>query len=191
VEELDSQPVASPPDPPATSPGGPSGLRWLVVVVAVAALAAIFYPRGGTGRVRGPGGFLAAADGKPISLESRLAPVTLVHFWASWCPPCQAELPQIVRFARETDSAQFKVLFVAVADEPQTARSFFAADDLELFYDPTWDVAHRFGTDALPETHVVVGGKIVRSFVGAADWDDPGLRAELQKWTATPTSAAP
>jgi len=180
--------VAAPASDPPASPGS---LRWLLIVVAVAALAAVFYPRA-SGRVaRGPGGFLVGPDGRPVSLESQLAPVTLIHFWASWCPPCRTELPLMVRYARDIAAPGVKVLFVAVAEDPQVSRRFLAADDVELLFDPTWDVAHRFGTDALPETHVVVGGQVVRSFIGGADWDDPGLRAELQKWTATPTSAAP
>ena len=39
-----------------------------------------------------------------------------------------------------------------------------------LLFDPSWEVAHRFSTRKLPETHVVVAGEVVESFIGASDW---------------------
>jgi thioredoxin-like negative regulator of GroEL len=38
-------------------------------------------------------------------------------------------------------------------------------------------VAKRYGTDKLPETYLVVGGEVVRKFVGQTDWDNPEVRA--------------
>jgi thioredoxin-like negative regulator of GroEL len=63
--------------------------------------------------------------------------------------------------------------------------------DLPLLFDPSWDVAHRFGTEKLPETHVVVDGEVVDTLVGATDWADPAVSARIQKWTASPTSPSP
>jgi hypothetical protein len=40
-------------------------------------------------------------------------------------------------------------------------------------------VANRYGTDKLPETYLVIRGQVVRKWVGATDWDDPALRAEI------------
>jgi len=155
------------------------------------ALVALFWPRGERGAPAGPGGFVVDEAGRPVSVVNQLGAATLVHFWATWCPPCQAELPQIVRFAEETRGTRLKVLFVAVADEPEAARRFLDEPSIPLFFDPTWEVAHRFRTDALPETHLVVDGEIVRSFIGATAWNDPAVRQLFQNWTATPTSAIP
>ena len=48
-----------------------------------------------------------------------------------------------------------------------------------MLYDPNWDVAHRYGTHQLPETYLVVHGKVVEKWEGAQDWDDPELRGRL------------
>lgn len=179
--------------PPA--PASPSGIagpaRFVVALAVVAALAALFWPRSESAPVRRPGGFLIDAAGRPQPLARELKPVTLVHFWATWCPPCLTEIPSLVAWAREARSERFGLVLVAVDDDPEAARKFVGGADFPLLFDPDWDVAHRFGTDKLPESHLVVGGEVVDSFIGAADWSDPAVRARVQKWTASPPSAMP
>jgi thiol-disulfide isomerase/thioredoxin len=178
--------------PPPAPPAGGRGARVALVLAALAALAALFWPRSAPAPKAAIGGFLVDEDGHTTAVAETLGPqVTLVHLWASWCPPCQAELPRMVAFTRRHATDGVRVVFVAVADEPKVARKFLAAPDIPLRFDPTWDVAHRFGTDKLPETHIVAGGKVVGSFIGPADWDDPAVLAKVQKWIASPTSAKP
>jgi cytochrome c biogenesis protein CcmG, thiol:disulfide interchange protein DsbE len=166
-------------------------LRWIVVAVALAALAVLFYPRRAPEREPRPGGFLVDAEGRPVQVTSELAPLTLVHFWATWCPPCRTELPELVRYARERGATDPRVLFVAVGDDVEAARDFLGAGELRLLFDPAWEVAHRFRTGRLPETHLVLDGKVVHTFVGATAWSDAAIRREVQKWSASPASAAP
>ena len=151
--------------------------RIAVAVLALCALAALFWPRG-SGTFKAPGGFLYDAQGKPTAVGTRLAPVTLVHFWATWCPPCREEIPSLQRlgndFAKYDD---FGIVMVAVADETDKARVFLGNWGSMVLFDPNWDVAKRYGTDKLPETYLVVGGEVVKKFVGQTDWDNPELRA--------------
>ena len=151
--------------------------RWLVAGLAVAALAALFWPRG---EDQGPtaGGFLVDANGRPTPLAGQLAPVTLLHFWATWCPPCIDEVPAIDRLARDlSGEGEFKLLMVAVEDDQAQVARFAGAARDRVLYDPSWEVAHRFGTRQLPETYLLVDGKVARKFTGATDWDDPQVRA--------------
>lgn len=189
-----SSPPSSP-DAPSGQPGAPvPAARWtrpVLVAVAFLALVALFWPRGDGARGRRPGGFLLDESGSPVPLARELRAVTLVHFWASWCPPCVTEMPEILALAREATNDRFQVVFVAVGDEPKAARKFLGEPGRALYFDPSWEVANRFGTEKLPETHLVVGGEVVESFIGATRWSDPAVRAKLQKWTASPASAAP
>jgi thiol-disulfide isomerase/thioredoxin len=66
-------------------------------------------------------------EGKPLDLapfrgKGRL----IVNFWATWCPPCVAELPLLDRFAREQAARGWQVLGLAV-DQPSAVRKFLAA----------------------------------------------------------------
>ncbi len=185
-----SPPVPGPPAPPAddgaaaapaTGAGAaPLGRQAKLVLAALVAcaLAALFWPRGES---TAPAGFLLDSNGRPAPLAERLAPVTLIHFWATWCPPCIEEVPAIQRLSADlAGHHDFAVLMVAVADSNDRVKSFLGAGRGDMvLYDPRWDVAHRYGTSQLPETYLVVGGRVVRKFVGMTNWDDATLRRDI------------
>ncbi|HEY7214002.1 MAG TPA: TlpA disulfide reductase family protein [Thermoanaerobaculia bacterium] len=177
---------------PGSIPAPPKRLglpaRLGLAALAVCALAALFWPRGDKS-FKEPGGFLYDSNGQPTTMGPRLAPVTLVHFWATWCPPCIQEVPALQRLTRDfSGHPEFNVLMVAVSDSSDKVRSFLGPGADMVLFDPRWDVANRYGTNKLPETYLVVDGQVVRKFVGMTDWDDPTLRAEL---TARLRSRAP
>jgi thiol-disulfide isomerase/thioredoxin len=175
-------------DAPAAAPSGSpragAGLGWParlgLAALAVCALAALFWPRGNS-TFKEPGGFLYDSTGRAATLGPRLAPVTLVHFWATWCPPCIQEIPALQRLARDLATRHdFAVVMVAVSDSADKVRSFLGPGTADsVLFDPKWEVANRYGTNKLPETYLIVGGQVVRKFVGMTNWDDPQLRAEL------------
>ncbi|HKI05590.1 MAG TPA: TlpA disulfide reductase family protein [Thermoanaerobaculia bacterium] len=180
--------AAAPGTRPAVSLGWPGRLGLIALVVC--ALTASFWPRGDK-TFQEPGGFLYDDTGKAATLGPRLAPVTLVHFWATWCPPCIQEIPALQRlsgdFARHHG---FKVLMVAVSDSKDKVRSFLGSGSEGVLFDPQWEVANRYGTDKLPETYLVVNGQVVRKFVGMTNWDDPSLRKEIEARLQTSGSTA-
>lgn len=173
------------PDDPGTaaSPPRPLGVqaKLAVAAVAVAAVVALVWPRG-DGSFEAPGGNLLDAAGRPQTLAPRMAPVTLVHFWSTWCPPCRTETPAVHRLIDAyADYADFQVLMIAVDDEVDAVEEFLGGDAHHVLYDPTWDVAHRYDTRKLPESHLVVRGRVVESWRGTVDWDDPKIRRQLDE----------
>jgi thiol-disulfide isomerase/thioredoxin len=109
-----------------------------------------------------------------------MAPVTLVHFWSTWCPPCRTETPAVHRLMDDyVHYPDFQVLMVAVDDDVEAVEEFLGGDAHHVLYDPRWDVAHRYETRKLPESHLVVGGRVVESWRGTVDWDDPKVRRQL------------
>jgi len=151
--------------------------RLLLVGVAALALAALFWPRG-DGKAA-PGGFLLDAGGKPTPLGERMAPVTLLHFYATWCPPCLDEAPSLQRLEHDLASeARFRVVKVAVQDDVTKAQQLAGSED--ILFDPDWKTAHRYGTRQLPESYLLVDGKVQRKFDGPVDWDDAQVREAVQ-----------
>lgn len=175
-----SEPAAGPAGEAASD--GPQGLskqaKLGVALLVACALAATFWPRGGK-TFKEPGGFPLDLNGRPAMLGSQLAPVSLVHFWATWCPPCIDEIPSLQRLTRDFQSEEFSVVMIAVDDEKDKVTTFLGEGWDMVLFDPTWDVAHRYGTDKLPETYLVVRGEVVEKFVGATNWDDPKIRDRL------------
>jgi len=188
---------AEPTVPAKTTSDGRRGLPLqakIAVGLALAIVVSFFlWPRAKSER-RFEDGYLMDESGAPVALASRLEPATLVHFWATWCPPCRQEIPSLLAFADELGSGRLKLVLVAVADERDRAVQFVGNRRYPVLFDPVWDVARRFRTEQLPETHLVLDGKLAASFVGAADWRDSAARRTVLTRLAeraTPPAAAP
>jgi thiol-disulfide isomerase/thioredoxin len=212
-----ADPVSARRLPAAPAPTSPARLAWqarmVVTVVALGALAVVFWPhevgggagRGGVSDPRGTaaggdaergdsnqGGFLLDGQGRAVTLGGRLAPVTLLHFWATWCPPCISEAPSLTRLAHDFAShGDFGIVMVAVADSRDRVSGFMGSSAEMVLFDPKWDVAHRYGTEKLPETYLLVGGKVVDKFIGETDWDSQGVRQRLAAHLPPASGAGP
>ena len=183
----DTMPETTAEAPVAKSPAA----RWGFPVVVVVALAAMFWPRSEESinfqsfrklkdGQAAPVGMLIDSTGRPIPIGTRMAPVTLVHFWATWCPPCITEIPSILRLAdSHRNDHNFSLIMIAVQDDVETGATFLGERVDEALFDHDWKLAHSYGTNKVPETHLVVKGKLVESFIGATDWDKPETRQRL------------
>ncbi len=118
--------------------------------------------------------------GEERAIEDLIQPVTLVHFYASWCAPCAAELPSLLAFADTAQASGLGLLLVAVADSPERASRLVTEERKHsVVLDPDWELAHAFGTFKLPETHLLSNRRVVERFIGASDWEDPRVRTRI------------
>ena len=92
--------------------------------------------------------------------------ITLVNFWASWCPPCRAEHPVLKQLAADG----IRVVGVNFKDTAQDASAYLAKEGnpfLALAFDPKGRSAIDWGVTAPPETFIIDGNGIVLfRFVG-------------------------
>jgi peroxiredoxin len=129
---------------------------------------------------------LTTADGKRVSLADLRGRAIFLNVWATWCPPCVAELPAIASLAANPKLKD--VAFLAVSTEDlDTVRRFAKSRDLALpFYvsDPE-DVPQAFTTDAIPATFLIApDGRIATAQLGSADWDDRSVVDYLVRLTS-------
>lgn len=96
---------------------------------------------------------------------------TLVHVWATWCPPCRAELPGLLELPSRHD-----VAVVAVALDPSwedVVRFLGDADSSGVVLAASQDVERALGVRTLPATFLIeADGRIALRFEGARDWTD-------------------
>jgi thiol-disulfide isomerase/thioredoxin len=120
-------------------------------------------------------------EGAARDLAARSGKGLILHFWATWCGPCQGEMPGLVKFVRETKADRnVEFLAVSVDTDWKVVDGWLKArgiTDLPLALDPNGDTAHVVGTDKYPETWFVLPtGEVLRRAPGAEDWNDPKVR---------------
>jgi thiol-disulfide isomerase/thioredoxin len=76
----------------------------------------------------------SGADGKPVSLASFRGKYVLVDFWASWCGPCRAENPNVVRAYSKYKAKGFEILGVSLDDKKDKWLAAIQADNLSWIH---------------------------------------------------------
>ena len=164
----------------APRPFGGARSRWLVALglFAVGAAVVWVFERPPEPIARGgPAPAFAAPllDGRaPVSLADQRGQVVLVNFWATWCAPCQAEMPAMQRLYEQLREEGFELLAVSVDDEPTQVASF--RDRLGITFpillDPDEEVSRLYQTTGYPESLLIDReGRLVERYVGEREWD--------------------
>lgn len=119
---------------------------------------------------------LETLDGDSLSLSDITENVVLLNFWASWCAPCRAEVPDLIEIWDEYHDRGLALLGVTVNDLPRDSREFAA--DMRMPYPlaiGTPKMLEDYGLSPwLPTTLLVVDGQIVKEWVG------PRVRADFE-----------
>lgn len=131
-------------------------------------------------------------NGEELNQENLLAggwKGGFVHFWGTWCAPCEAELPEFVEFAEKFEGKDVKFVLLAVNDETQKVKNFLEKrlkslpENIVVAIDEDGSSLEKFGTVKVPETYLFEAGsnKTLTKFVGPQDWKLSGFIDRTQK----------
>ncbi len=107
--------------------------------------------------------------------------VIFINFWATWCPPCRAEMPSIQEFYEKYKE---KVVFIMQSDEEADVINKFLQKNKYTFpvYNSLANYPNVLQVSSIPATYVIdTNGKVVVHEVGAVDWNSDKFTSYIDK----------
>lgn len=122
-------------------------------------------------------------DGSQTALPPPGGKWALVHFWATWCAVCRAEMPSLDHLQTRLGN-ELAVLAVAVDADTDSVEKFLAdysQPSMRILLDPTRRASDQYGVHRFPESFLVSPqGRIRVRFSGPRDWSSPLAARYLQ-----------
>lgn len=134
--------------------------------------------------VEAPNFVMEGAMGNEVSLKDFMDKPVVLNFWASWCPPCRAEMPLFDATYREYKE-KVNFIFLNVTDGLQetkeSAQDFMKNKDFSfpVYYDTNLEGVSAFQVAAYPTTVLIKEGRVVQTIRGMVREGD--LEAGLEK----------
>jgi len=161
----------------------------VVLIVVVFGLALLMKGKGGE-TPSGPKGadlvgmtapdfVLQSNQGGEIRLSDLQGKVVMLNLWATWCPPCRAEMPSMETLYRQMKDQDFAMLAVNIEENgPDVVPGFLEQNphSFPVLFDTEKKVQNLYGVDKFPETFVVgKNGKVLDHIIGAREWSHPDM----------------
>jgi len=140
---------------------------------------------------------LPRLDGTTVRLADLRGKVVLLNFWATWCKPCEDEMPAMQRLYEALRGTDFEMLAVSLDEEREPVVAFQKRLGLTfpILHDPEKAVSVAYQTYRYPESYLIGrDGRILARYIGPRDWDAAVYRDRIRKLATGETqgpSAAP
>ena len=128
---------------------------------------------------------LADVHGKKVSLSGFSGKVVILNFWATWCGPCEAEMPSLNNLYQEFQSKGLAVIAISVDPTEKSVLSFIAEKKLafpvlmdknkEVYFD-------SYAVMGLPTTFIIDrSGVLIEKIMGEQEWDSAKMKEKILK----------
>jgi len=104
---------------------------------------------------------------------------SFVHFWGTWCSPCEEELPSFIELGKKFEGAGQKFFLIAVNDSKKELKKFLKRfkglpSNMKVLLDNSGKLMSSFGVVKVPETFVFdKNGQSLKKFSGPQNWEYP------------------
>jgi thiol-disulfide isomerase/thioredoxin len=112
---------------------------------------------------------LTDLSGSPVSLKDYLGSVVLVNLWATWCPPCKAEMPSLQTFYESHKADGFVLVAIDQEETLEVVKPFVSEFGLTfpVWLDENYQAQRKFNTSNLPSSYVIDRtGKVRLMWIG-------------------------
>jgi len=123
-------------------------------------------------------------NGKTVSLSALKGKVVLLNFFATWCPPCKAEIPALNKLQRALNPRGLEVIAVSTDRSVNDIKSFLEKNrvDFPILFDADRNVAKKYRVFSMPTTFLINrNGIIVEKFYGEYDWTESETKGKIEK----------
>ncbi|GHU12826.1 hypothetical protein FACS1894161_1860 [Spirochaetia bacterium] len=126
---------------------------------------------------------LPLLGGGTAKLSGYKGKVVFLNFWATWCPPCRAEMPAMESLFKRFAGDDFVMIAVDCAEKTADVQAFITETKytFPVALDSNGAIGGRYGATAIPMTFIFGrDGKIISKVVGSLRWDDPKIIAAFE-----------
>ena len=127
-------------------------------------------------------------SGDSVALRDYRGRVVLLNLWATWCPPCEQEMPSMERLYQEMGPQGLEVVAISIDQlTPEAVRRWAEERGLSftVLQDRSGRIQQVYQTTGMPESFVVDReGIIVKKVIGATEWDHPAQKALFRRLLA-------
>lgn len=125
-------------------------------------------------------------SGQALSLKDWRGRVVLLNIWATWCPPCRAEMPTLDNLQKEMGGADFEVIALSIdkggPDVPAKFLKKLGFSSLKVYNDRKIKVRRALRLPGYPTTILIDRqGREVGRLAGPAEWDSDGAKALINE----------
>lgn len=119
--------------------------------------------------------------GEGVNFKQSKGKVTIINYWATWCAPCIAEMPNLQELYTEfKDEVDF---YFITNDDPQKVNTFMAENNYDMpSYRQTSQAPLLLQSSSLPTTYVISKkGEIIMKKIGSANWSSDKVKNTIKE----------
>ena len=123
-------------------------------------------------------------NGKTVSLSAFKGKVVLLNFFATWCPPCRAEMPALNKLYHALKHRGLEVVAVSTDRSINDIKDFLEKNrvDFPVLFDADRTATKQYRVFSMPTTFLInKNGMIVEKFYGEYDWTEPETKGKIEK----------